>query len=184
MSDSIKCPYCAEDIKPDAKKCKHCGEWLVQRSLETRVRQIQLTDQKGDAVRCPNCGSLKTRLIHNRKSTKKWAIGTGIVALLLMAAQPFGMVFAGICLIFVLMLAFAKEYDCRDCKHKWNLADADNGQNNASSQNSKQPAKWQRIIAAIIAIIIGVTVTVKLLPDSKDDQVPSNNNPTSQSTSQ
>jgi len=23
-----KCPYCAEDIKPDAQKCKHCGEWL------------------------------------------------------------------------------------------------------------------------------------------------------------
>ena len=23
-----KCPYCAEKILPDAKKCKHCGEWL------------------------------------------------------------------------------------------------------------------------------------------------------------
>ena len=24
-----KCPYCAEDIQPNAQKCKHCGEWLV-----------------------------------------------------------------------------------------------------------------------------------------------------------
>lgn len=24
----IKCPYCGEEIRPDAKKCKHCGEWL------------------------------------------------------------------------------------------------------------------------------------------------------------
>jgi Double zinc ribbon len=25
----IKCPFCAEEILPDAKKCRHCGEWLV-----------------------------------------------------------------------------------------------------------------------------------------------------------
>jgi len=25
---SSVCPYCAEDIALDAKKCKHCGEWL------------------------------------------------------------------------------------------------------------------------------------------------------------
>jgi hypothetical protein len=27
-TDTIPCPICDEDIKAQAKKCKHCGEWL------------------------------------------------------------------------------------------------------------------------------------------------------------
>lgn len=26
--ENKKCPYCSEDILSEAKKCKHCGEWL------------------------------------------------------------------------------------------------------------------------------------------------------------
>lgn len=29
MSDTRKCPYCGGEIKSIAKKCKHCGKWLV-----------------------------------------------------------------------------------------------------------------------------------------------------------
>lgn len=28
MRITKRCPYCAEEILVDAKKCKHCGEWL------------------------------------------------------------------------------------------------------------------------------------------------------------
>lgn len=28
MENTKRCPYCGEEIKADATKCKHCGEWL------------------------------------------------------------------------------------------------------------------------------------------------------------
>jgi hypothetical protein len=31
-SDEVKCPYCAESVKRQAVKCKHCGSDLPQRA--------------------------------------------------------------------------------------------------------------------------------------------------------
>lgn len=28
--ETVSCPYCGEDIRANAKKCKHCGEWLAE----------------------------------------------------------------------------------------------------------------------------------------------------------
>ena len=35
------CPYCAEEIKPDAVKCRYCGEWLIQQTVKQTVSPVK-----------------------------------------------------------------------------------------------------------------------------------------------
>jgi len=64
------CPYCAEQINIDAKKCKHCGEFLDS-NLRNAKEQERTVNQK--VVVEQKRGGLMTTLIV-----------LGIIALILM----------------------------------------------------------------------------------------------------
>jgi tRNA(Ile2) C34 agmatinyltransferase TiaS len=38
-SEEARCPYCREEIRADAIKCKHCGEFLNSQLREERAVQ-------------------------------------------------------------------------------------------------------------------------------------------------
>lgn len=49
MPDTIPCPFCAEPIRPQASKCRHCGEWLDERGVDTaRGRTTVIVDRRRD----------------------------------------------------------------------------------------------------------------------------------------
>lgn len=58
----IPCPYCGEDIRAIAKKCRHCGEWLSDDPPPSKAASPEVTQnvvvkaKEGLFLQTMNCG--------------------------------------------------------------------------------------------------------------------------------
>jgi hypothetical protein len=118
MNEIKNCPFCAEEIKPDAIKCKHCGEWLQDQSIESKtIQQTKEPDKKDNWMRCPRCNSAKTKYMGKKSGI---VIGSILLSIFLLGA---GFVFPPlwIGIPVILYLGFTmKSHECKECKNKWN----------------------------------------------------------------
>lgn len=63
--NKISCPFCAEDIKAEAKICKHCGKDIPQPTEPKVNANLELPPtivskqeiEKGGYIRCNNCSA-------------------------------------------------------------------------------------------------------------------------------
>jgi zinc-ribbon domain len=60
IADVAECPYCKEEIKPGAVKCKHCGSDLSSRALspqmDARIREELRKHRYVISLKCLECG--------------------------------------------------------------------------------------------------------------------------------
>ena len=82
LEDTKLCPYCAESIKMDAKKCKHCKE-VLDDELRTEQQQISVFVQPPKWS--PGVAAVLSLFIPGAGQIYKGQIGNGLVWLILVA---------------------------------------------------------------------------------------------------
>lgn len=82
--EMIKCEFCAEEILPDAKKCKHCGEWVKEQKNILITGNDQRNSFQNNSNKNENFGSKEFGLI---------GIGTALISLGFIGAFYFIFIF-------------------------------------------------------------------------------------------
>lgn len=100
----VKCPFCAEEIREDAIKCRHCGEWLTNKNIAEVVSSPRLDD--GSAVARAVTKGLK------QKEADDARFGCGMYLALIPAvfAGYFIHWLVGVVIFFAILIALSKSY--------------------------------------------------------------------------
>lgn len=110
-----KCPYCAEDIKEEAIKCRHCGELLNQESINTKSNRFnsfaEFLKQKYPVYTIVSENNEKDYIILNKQISSFNAII--FVVLLLFWVLP-GLLYAIIALSSKKILSLTIHFDKSD----------------------------------------------------------------------
>ncbi len=61
MTDTKRCPYCAEEIREEAVKCRYCGSFLDERPAGASVLSEPWTRQRRGAMLAGVCAGLAER---------------------------------------------------------------------------------------------------------------------------
>ena len=100
-----KCPFCAEQIRIDAIKCKHCGSSLVTPPVPANHLQIakeeKLRAMPNGRFSCPQC--------HSQKTVCERDINFAVLIIIFVSL--------GIGLIMIPFLPF--KCRCRACDYRW-----------------------------------------------------------------
>ena len=81
-----KCPFCAEEIKDEAVKCKHCGEFLIDYELQKKKSVEEKWYFKTSFMVAVVCmaGPLALPLIWKHPSlSRNWKIGISAIIIVL-----------------------------------------------------------------------------------------------------